>query len=61
MEDFRDDIERSEDDEKTAHTLAQLIERHGTRGWVDALMKDAGPIFDMQLEDAANLLERAQK
>jgi hypothetical protein len=32
--DFRDDVERSEDDKKTAHNLAQLIERHGTRGWL---------------------------
>lgn len=61
FEDFRDDVERSEDEMKTAHNLAQLIERHGPRGWIDALLADGGPGMMMQLEDAANCLERAQK
>jgi hypothetical protein len=39
----------------------QLVERHGARGWVDALMVDAGPPLMIQLEDMANFLERVER
>ena len=60
MQHFREDVERSETSDKQAQNLAELIERHGTRGWVDALLDKAGPILMMQMEDAANLFERVQ-
>ncbi|KAI4180440.1 MAG: hypothetical protein LQ348_005199 [Seirophora lacunosa] len=56
-EDIREDIIRSEDAERTALNLTQLIEQHGAHGWVEALRQDLGPWFLLQLEDIANVLE----
>ena len=61
MEDLRSDVERSEDNTKTAQSLTQLIERYGARGWVDALLENFGPALMLQLEDTANFLERVEK
>ncbi len=60
-EDLRENIKRSEDLEQTATNLTQLIEQHGTRGWVDALIKDLGPRSLLQLEDTADALEIMRK
>ncbi|KAL8654814.1 MAG: hypothetical protein Q9210_001272 [Variospora velana] len=57
LEDIREDIKRSEDAERTALNLTQLIEQHGAHGWVDALRQDLGPWFLLQLDDVANVLE----
>ena len=57
LEDIREDIKRSEDVERTALNLTQLIEQHGAHGWVDALREDLGPWLLLQTEDFANVLE----
>ena len=41
----------------TALNLTQLIEQHGSHGWIDALRRDLGPWALLQLEDLANVLE----
>jgi len=61
LDDLRDDIKRSEDVEQTATNLTQLIEQHGSRGWVDALITDLGPRSLLQLTDAADSLEIIRK
>lgn len=61
LDDLREDIKRSEDVEQTATNLTQLIEQHGSRGWVDALITDLGPRSLLQLTDAADSLEIMRK
>ena len=60
-EDLRENINRSEDVEQTATNLTQLIEQHGSRGWVDALIKELGPRSLLALTDMANTLEIIRK
>lgn len=60
-EDLRENIKRSEDVEQTATSFTQLIEQHGTRGWVDALIKELGPRSLLALTDMANTLEIIRK
>lgn len=55
--DLRNKLERSEDTERQAQDLSELIEQHGARGWVDALIQKAGPTMQLQLEDLADLME----
>ncbi|KAL8899512.1 MAG: hypothetical protein Q9207_006164 [Kuettlingeria erythrocarpa] len=57
LEDIREEIKRSEDVERTAFNLTQLIEQHGAHGWVDALRQDLGPSLLLQMEDLSNVLE----
>ncbi|KAL8760559.1 MAG: hypothetical protein Q9184_003254 [Pyrenodesmia sp. 2 TL-2023] len=57
LEDIREDIKRSEDVERTALNLTQLIEQHGAHGWVDALRRDLGPWLLLQMDDLTNVLE----
>ena len=54
---LREKLERSEDSSKTAQDIHELIEQHGTHGWIDALIEKAGPTVQLQLEDMADLLE----
>ncbi|MCJ1280656.1 hypothetical protein MMC21_008485 [Puttea exsequens] len=54
---LREVIKHSEDTEKTALNLTQLIEQHGSRGWLDAAIEKMGPAAMLQLEDAADALE----
>ena len=61
MEEFREDVKRSENVDKKAQSVAELIERHGPREWVDALIDEVGPGLMLEVEDAANFLERLQK
>lgn len=60
-EDLREHIGRSEDVEQTATNLTQLIEQHGSRGWVDALIKELGPRSLLALTDMADSLEIMRK
>lgn len=61
VEDLRENIKRSEDVEQTATNLTQLIEQHGSRGWVDALIKELGPRSLLALADTADTLEIMRK
>jgi hypothetical protein len=58
---LRKKLERSEDASQTAQDLSELIEQHGTRGWVDALIQNAGPTVQLLLEDLADFMEIAKK
>ena len=60
-EDLRENINRSEDVEQTATNLTQLIEQYGSRGWVDALIKELGPRSLVALTDMADTLEIIRK
>ena len=60
-ETLREDIKRSEDTEQTALNFTQLIEQHGSRGWLDALIQKMGPKSMLQLEDMADALEIIRK
>jgi hypothetical protein len=52
-----EELERSEDVNETATSLAQLVEKHGEQGWVDPLVEYMEPMVLLQLEDLGNLLE----
>ena len=58
---LRKKLERSEDASQTAQDLIELIEQHGTQGWVDALIQKAGPTVQLLLEDMADFMEIAKK
>lgn len=60
-ESLNEDIKRSEDTQQTALNLTQLIEQHGSRGWLDALIEKMGPGAMLQLEDMADALEILRK
>ena len=60
-ETLREDIKRSEDTQQTALNLSQLMEQHGSRGWVDAVIQKMGPSSILQLEDMADALEILRK
>lgn len=59
--DLREGIKRSEDVEQTATSLTELIEQHGSRGWVDALIEKLGPRSLVALTDMADTLEIMRK
>lgn len=61
VEDLRRSIKRSEDVELTATNFTQLIEQHGSKGWVNALIKELGPSSLLQITDLANALEILRK
>ena len=61
IDDLREDIKRSEDTEQTATNLTQLIEQHGSRGWMDALIEKMGPRSMVALADMADSLEIMRK
>lgn len=58
---MRANIKRSEDIGQTATNLTQLIEQHGSRGWVDALIKKLGQKSMQKLDDMADSLEIMRK
>ena len=61
IDDLREDIKRSEDTEQTATNLTQLIEQHGSRAWMDALIEKMGPRSMVALADMADSLEIMRK
>ena len=61
IDDLREEIKRSEDVEQTAMNLTQLIEQHGSGGWVDALIEELGPRLLVALTDMADTLEIMRK
>ena len=61
IDDLREEIKRSEDTEQTATSLTQLIEQHGSRGWMDALVQKMGPRLMLGLADMADTLEIIRK
>jgi hypothetical protein len=56
-----EDLKLAEDEEATAHDLSQLIDQHGAHGWVDPLIKKAGPTALLHMEDLANFMEILRK
>lgn len=61
MQEMHDTIRATEDKSIKAQTLSQLILKHGTRGWVDKMIEEAGPLLLHNVEQAAATLERLQK
>ena len=61
IDSLREDIKRSENTEQTATNLTQLIEQHGSRGWMDALVQKMGPRSMVALADMADTLEIMRK
>lgn len=57
IEQFRENIKRSEDVTRTALSLTELIEQHGDRGFIDPIVDDLGPRVTLQLQDMADFLE----
>ena len=58
---LRHKLERSEDKERQAQDISELIEQHGAHGWVNVLIDKAGPMVQMKMEDMANFLEVVRK
>jgi hypothetical protein len=58
---LREDLKAAEDKATTAHDLSQLIDQHGAHGWVDPLIKKAGPTTLLHMEDLANFMEVLRK
>ena len=61
IEDLRESIKKSEDVDRTATSITQLIEQHGSRGWMDALIEKMGPRSLLALTDMADTLEIMRK
>ena len=61
VEDLRESIKRSEEVDQTATSITQLIEQHGSRGWMDALIEKLGPRSLLALTDMADTLEIMRK
>lgn len=61
VEDIRAEVAATEHKEAKANSLSQLILKHGTRGWVDEVIDQAGPVLLRNTEQAAAVLERLQK
>ena len=61
LEDLREGIKSSEDVDQTASNITQFIEQNGSKGWIDAAIKDMGPRALLQLEDMADTLEIIRK
>ena len=59
--DLREKLERSEDSERTAQDIHELVEQYGTHQWVDALIEKSGPTVHLHLEDLADIMEVLKK
>ncbi|GAM87602.1 hypothetical protein ANO11243_056290 [Dothideomycetidae sp. 11243] len=57
IEDIRNDIKRTEDVRRTAHTLSEYINKEGEDVWADNILQAVGPWLMIQLCDAANNFE----
>jgi hypothetical protein len=61
MEDLRQDIERTENQQVTALTLTEFIEKEGDDEWADKIVEEVGPWLMVQLADLANFFEVMRK
>ncbi|THX29280.1 hypothetical protein D6D10_08964 [Aureobasidium pullulans] len=57
IKEVRTDLERTEDQDQAACTLAEYIEKQGGGSWVEKLQEDLGPWLMIQLCDVADLFE----
>ncbi|THY78123.1 hypothetical protein D6C94_01463, partial [Aureobasidium pullulans] len=57
IKEVRTDLERTEDQDQTAYTLTEYIEKQGGGSWVEKLQEDLGPWLMIQLCDVADLFE----
>lgn len=61
IKEVRTDLERTEDQDQTAYTLTEYIEKQGGGSWVEKLQEDLGPWLMIQLCDVADLFEILRK
>lgn len=61
MDQMREAVADIEDKKVKAYTLTQLILKYGTRGWVDQLIDQAGPVLLRNTNQIAAILERMQR
>ncbi|KAL8793083.1 MAG: hypothetical protein Q9195_004289 [Heterodermia aff. obscurata] len=54
---LRASMQRAHDRNQSAYRFGELIDKHGSEGWLEPLMKDMGPYIQLQLGDIANMLE----
>lgn len=61
VEQLRESVERSFDGKGTPFEFGELIDKHGRAHWLEPLIEDVGPFLQLQLSDAANMLEVFKK
>lgn len=61
IQDMHNVIAAAEDKALKAYTLTELIIKHGTKGWVNTIIDEAGPVLLHNTEQVAATLERLQK
>jgi hypothetical protein len=54
---IRESMTRSLDKEKKAQAWSELIDRHGSDGWMEPLLDELGPMIQLQLGDLVDFLE----
>ncbi len=57
IDDLREGIARSLDRGATAFKVGELMDKHGSDGWLEPLLDDLGPYIQVQIGDLASLLE----
>jgi hypothetical protein len=57
IEDLRADIKHREDQQQTALSLTEFIEKEGDEKWADEIVQAVGPWLMVQLGDLANFFE----
>jgi hypothetical protein len=57
IEDLRADIKHREDQQQTALSLTEFIEKEGDEKWADEIVQTVGPWLMVQLGDLANFFE----
>ena len=57
VESVRKAMARSMDRQAKAQAWGELIEKHGRSDWMEPLIKDMGPLIQMQLGDLTNFVE----
>ncbi|ETN39110.1 uncharacterized protein HMPREF1541_05332 [Cyphellophora europaea CBS 101466] len=61
LSELRGVVTKAENQNASVHDLTELILQYGTRGWVDQVIDQAGPILLHRSEHTADVLERIQK
>ncbi|KAF2679996.1 hypothetical protein K458DRAFT_460041 [Lentithecium fluviatile CBS 122367] len=57
VKNLRQDVERTEDRQKTALSLTEYIQKEGDEQWADKILEEVGPWLMVQLSDLANSFE----